>query len=157
MLSLAAVPTLFATACGNEGIQLAENDPYHPAAVLFQQRCSGCHTLDAAGTEGSASKANSRERKDGPNFNVRAEDYGSVIYALANGGFASGPMPQNLVVGEEAKQVACFVAKYSGRSAKPKTGAANADQTSPQPGAKPPVGQTGQTGLQVPGADTCPK
>jgi mono/diheme cytochrome c family protein len=136
MLSLAAVPTLFATACGNEGIQLAENDPYHPAAVLFQQRCSGCHTLDVAGTEGSAVKANSRERKDGPNFNVRREDYASVIYALANGGFASGPMPQNIVVGEDAK----MVAKYSGQHVKRPTGSADTAQS---------------PGLQVQG--NCPK
>jgi mono/diheme cytochrome c family protein len=142
MLTLAAVPALFVTACGNEGIQLAENDPYHPAAVLFQQRCSGCHTLDVTGSEGSATKANSRERKDGPSFNDRREDYASVIYALANGGFSSGPMPQNLVVGEEAKQVACFVAKYSGLDVQRPSGSA---QTAQSPG------------IQVPGADACPE
>ncbi len=58
--------------------------------------------------------ANSRERKDGPNFNTRKEDYQSVLYALRNGGFSSGPMPQNIVVGEEAQLLACCVAKYSG-------------------------------------------
>ena len=140
MLTLAAVPALFVTACGEKGIQLAENDPYHPAAVLFQQRCSGCHTLDVAGTEGSAIKANSRERKDGPNFNQRKEDYASVMYALVNGGFASGPMPQNIVVGDDAKMVACFVAKYSGHDVKRPTGSTATAQS---------------PGLQVQG--TCPK
>ncbi len=29
-----------------------------------------------------------------------------VLYAIRNGGFSSGPMPQNIVVGKEAEQVA---------------------------------------------------
>ena len=37
-----------------------------------------------------------------------------MLYAIRNGGFSSGPMPQNIVVGEEAEEVAAFVAKYSG-------------------------------------------
>jgi hypothetical protein len=37
-----------------------------------------------------------------------------VLYAIRNGGFSSGPMPQDIVVGEEAEKVADFVAKYSG-------------------------------------------
>jgi mono/diheme cytochrome c family protein len=119
-----AVPlVLVVTGCGEKGIELAEDDPLHSAAVTFQQRCAGCHSLSTVGSEGSAIKANSRERKDGPNFNVRKEDYESVLYAIRNGGFSSGPMPQNIVVGEEAQLLACFVAKYSGgdvaRSASP--------------------------------------
>ena len=34
--------------------------------------------------------------------------------ASENGGFSSGPMPQDIVVGEDAEKVADFVAKYSG-------------------------------------------
>ena len=40
-----------------------------------------------------------------------------MLYAIENGGFSSGPMPQDIVVGEEAEKVADFVAKYSGRDA----------------------------------------
>jgi hypothetical protein len=69
------------------------------------------------GSEGSAEDPNKREYKDGPNFNERKEDYESVLYAIRNGGFSSGPMPQNIVVGKEAEQVARFVEKYSGRRA----------------------------------------
>ena len=109
------VPFALASAgCGEKSIALKKSDPLYDSAVVFQQRCAGCHTIDVVGSEGSAVKANSRERKDGPNFNTRKEDYQSVLYALRNGGFASGPMPQNIVVGEEAQMLACFVAKYSG-------------------------------------------
>ena len=44
-----------------------------------------------------------QERKDGPNFNQRKEQYEDVLYAIQNGGFSSGPMPQNIVVGDEAE------------------------------------------------------
>ncbi len=121
------------SACGEKDIQLAKSDPLYDSAVVFQQRCSGCHTLSTVGTEGSAVRANSRERKDGPNFDTRKEDYQSVLYALRNGGFSSGPMPQNIVVGKEAQMVACFVAKYSGGEV----------ARSASPGAKPPADTAG--------------
>ena len=62
------------------------------------------------------SRSSARERKDGPNFNQRHEDVNSVLYAIRNGGFSSGPMPQDIVTGKEADAVARFVAKYAGRS-----------------------------------------
>jgi mono/diheme cytochrome c family protein len=110
---------LTTTACGEEGIQLAQSDPDYEGAKIFEQRCSGCHTLDAAGTQGSATNPNDREYKDGPNFNTRREDRDQVLFAIRNGGFSSGPMPQDIVVGEEAEKVADFVAKYSGRESQP--------------------------------------
>jgi mono/diheme cytochrome c family protein len=106
-----------AGACGSEGIEVASDSPDHPGAVLFAERCSGCHTFSAAGTEGSASNVATRERKDGPNFDQRQESVEDVLFAIQNGGFSSGPMPQNIATGEEAQQIAEFVAKYSGQGA----------------------------------------
>ena len=105
-------------ACGEQGIALSENDPNYEGARLFDENCAGCHTLTVAGAEGSATKVQSRERKDGPNFDNRKEDVDSVLYAIRNGGFSSSPMPQNLVTGEDAQKVAEFVAKYSGSNAR---------------------------------------
>jgi len=105
-------------ACGEQGIALSENDPNYEGARLFDENCAGCHTLTIAGAEGSATKVQSRERKDGPNFDDRKEDVDSVLYAIRNGGFSSSPMPQNLVTGEDAQKVAEFVAKYSGSNAR---------------------------------------
>lgn len=104
-------------ACGEEGITVADNDPLAKGARIFDQRCSACHTLRAAGGQGSSTNVNDREYKDGPNFNQRAERYEDILYAIRNGGFSSGPMPQNIVVGEEAEAVARFLEKYSGRDA----------------------------------------
>jgi mono/diheme cytochrome c family protein len=117
VVALAVAGSAFAASCGEEGIQLAQSNPNYEGARIFQQRCSGCHTLAAAGTEGSATNPNDREYKDGPNFNQRREQKDGVLYAIRNGGFSSGPMPQDIVVGEDAEKVADFVAKYSGREA----------------------------------------
>jgi mono/diheme cytochrome c family protein len=87
---------------------------YQAGAKLFVERCSGCHSLGVVGAEGGALKVGDRERVDGPNFNVRREDRESILYAIRNGGFSGAIMPQDIVVGKEAEQVADFLAKYAG-------------------------------------------
>lgn len=99
-------------ACGTASIQLAEDDPDYAGAVLFSERCSGCHSLDAAGAQGSANRA---VRNQGPNLNQRVESVDDVLYAIANGGFSGAIMPQNILVGDDAEAVAEFVSKYSGQ------------------------------------------
>ena len=98
-------------ACGTEGIQLSDTDPDYAGAALFTERCAGCHSLDAAGAQGSANRA---VRNQGPNLNQRQESVDDVLYAIRNGGFSGAIMPQNIVVGEDAEAVAEFVAKYAG-------------------------------------------
>jgi mono/diheme cytochrome c family protein len=87
---------------------------YQEGAKLFVERCSGCHSLGVVGAEGGALKVGDRERVDGPNFNVRKEDREATLYAIRNGGFSGAIMPQDIVVGKEAEQVADFLAKYAG-------------------------------------------
>ncbi len=105
-------------ACGARGVTVAKNDPDHHGAELFSARCSGCHTLKAAGTHGSASDIRTRQRTNGPNFTVRKENMARVLFAIRNGGFSGAIMPQNIVVGPDADAVAGFVAKYSGLGAR---------------------------------------
>lgn len=103
------------SSCGSEGIEVAAGDPDREGAVLFAERCSGCHTIAAAGTQGSG---NRKLRVQGPNFNQRNVSVADALYAIRNGGFSGAIMPQNIVVGEDAEAVARFVAKYSGKDAK---------------------------------------
>ncbi len=100
------------TGCGTQGVQVPNNDPVHEGAVIFSERCSGCHTLTPAGTEGTANRS---ERVQGPNLDQRNETMADVIYAIRNGGFSGAIMPQNIVVGADAQKVAAFVSKYAGQ------------------------------------------
>ncbi len=110
--SLAAIAAALALgACGTEGIEVASDDPNYAGAVLFSERCSGCHTLAAAGAEGSANRS---LRNQGPNLDERTESVDDVLYAIRNGGFSGAIMPQNIVVGDEADAIAGFVAEYAG-------------------------------------------
>jgi mono/diheme cytochrome c family protein len=118
LLPWVAVLAVLAAACGEQGLSLTNDSPHYSGAVLFTQRCSGCHTLAVAGTEGSATNVRTREYKDGPNFNQRKETFNCILYAIRNGGFSGGPMPQDIVTGQEAQQVAKFVANNSGKQAK---------------------------------------
>ncbi|HVF77963.1 MAG TPA: c-type cytochrome [Solirubrobacteraceae bacterium] len=110
---IAAAASL-AAGCGSSGIKVADDDPTHAGAVIFAERCGSCHTLEAAGTQGSTFDIADREPEDGPNFNDRKENVEDVVYAIQNGGFSGAIMPENIVTGEEMRQVAEFVAKYAG-------------------------------------------
>jgi mono/diheme cytochrome c family protein len=109
----------FLVACGTQHVNVPSGDAtVKHGAVLFSQRCAGCHTLSYAGTHGSATNVRTRQITDGPNFNVRCErPIDRVMYAIENGGFSGAIMPQNVVVGDDAKAVAQFVATYAGRQA----------------------------------------
>jgi cytochrome c551 len=125
----AVAATGFATSCGTEKIAVSPDNPNYTGAVLFNQRCSGCHTLSYAATHGSAANVRTREIVNGPNFNVRCErPVTRVLYAIQNGGFSGAIMPQNLVVGQQAIDVAKFVATYAGRQAKTAPGVSSCEQ-----------------------------
>ncbi|HEY7620686.1 MAG TPA: cytochrome c [Solirubrobacteraceae bacterium] len=105
-------------ACGSQGIS-SEIDS-QPAniqhgALLFSERCSGCHTLGVVGAQGTTENVRQRERVDGPNFDTRRETASNVLYALRNGGFSGAVMPENIVVGKDANDVAAFLSKYAGK------------------------------------------
>jgi mono/diheme cytochrome c family protein len=104
-------------ACGSQGIGVAKSSPSYRGAVLFRDHCSGCHTLSIVGAQGSATSIKNRVRTNGPNFNIRKENVEQVLYAIRNGGFSGAIMPENIVLGSEAKSIAEFLAKYSGSQA----------------------------------------
>jgi cytochrome c551 len=159
-------------ACGSQTVQIAKDSPYHRGAVLFRDHCSGCHTLSLVGAQGSATSIANRVRTNGPNFNIRKENAEQVLYAIRNGGFSGAIMPENIVVGKEAQEVAAFLAQYSGRqkqnvpatnipqsepssevagSTKPGEGGSNTStKTGTAPGAGTGTTGTGGTGAKAP-------
>jgi mono/diheme cytochrome c family protein len=121
VISIAALIALSVAGCGKQGISVAKDSSDYRGADLFSTHCAGCHTLSAAGTQGTGNRG---LRTQGPNLDQRTETYADALFAIRNGGFSGAIMPQNVVVGKEAEQVARFVAKYAGQQA----------QTSPRPG-----------------------
>jgi mono/diheme cytochrome c family protein len=119
--AVAAALALAACGFGEEGISVSKDDPDYNGAVTFATHCSGCHTLSAAGTQGSGNRS---VRTQGPNLDQRTESYEDALFAIQNGGFSGAIMPQNIVVGADAEALAHFVAKYAGSEA----------EESPRPG-----------------------
>jgi mono/diheme cytochrome c family protein len=110
----AAALALALGACGEEKLSVPSGSPDHTGAELFATHCSGCHTLKPAGTQGTGNRG---QRVQGPNLDQRKETYTDALFAIQNGGFSGAIMPQNIVVGNEAQEVAKFVAKYAGQEA----------------------------------------
>lgn len=107
-----AIAAVALTACGTESVSVPSSDAAeHDGAEIFATHCAGCHTISAAGTQGSG---NRQLRVQGPNFDQRVESYDDVLFAIRNGGFSGAIMPQNIVVGDEAEAIAAFLAEYSG-------------------------------------------
>jgi hypothetical protein len=73
---------------------------------LFGQHCALCHTLAAANAVG----------KVGPNLDVLQPPESLVLTTINNGlDIGTGTMPQNLVVGRQAVEVAHFVSSVAGK------------------------------------------
>ena len=111
---LAAAALLGVSGCSQGEIDV--NAANKDGAVLFNERCSGCHTLNSANSYGSKPEGQlaGGERTNGPNFNTRKVSKDDALYAIRNGGFSGAIMPANIVVGEDAEKVADFLDKYSG-------------------------------------------
>jgi mono/diheme cytochrome c family protein len=120
-------------------------DPSHGKA-LFETTCGGCHTLADANTKGTVGPnlddAFSSDKQQG--FTIQSiEDVvrGQIAYPDP-----SGPMKPNLVKGQDANDVATYIAKCSGnpscgvtptRPAPPSTSASTPTTTTKAPSSSP--------------------
>lgn len=77
-----------------------------PAKIVFQQNCGACHTLKKGGTDGVV----------GPNLDQSPAAAGGAetVLGFIEGG-SQGRMPAGILHGDQAKEVAAFVAKYAGQ------------------------------------------
>jgi cbb3-type cytochrome c oxidase subunit III len=119
--------------CGTGGLANSHADQ-QAGQKLFTQNCGGCHTLAAAGTSATVGPnlddAFASDRKQG----FKQSTIQNVVLDQIR--LASAPMPRNLVTGDDAQNVAAFVAAVAG------TGTSNA---------KPPsqLGNDGKTIFQA--------
>ena len=73
---------------------------------LFEQQCKSCHTLAAVNARGVT----------GPDLdNIGEVTPRRVLGAIRNGGTGQGRMPARLLQGQEAREVAEYVAKVAGK------------------------------------------
>jgi mono/diheme cytochrome c family protein len=89
---------------GPAGLELTSAQAH--GRELFSERCATCHTLNAARGVG----------KVGPNLDVLRPPKTLVLDAIAKGrAQGNGSMPSLLVDGQDARDVADFVAAVAGR------------------------------------------
>jgi cytochrome c6 len=98
--------------CGGSGVSAPGEADLANGKALFVSNCGSCHVLENAGTSGTL----------GPNLDDAAA--GSRIAGLKQSSFealvrqqideADQPMPRHLVSGDDARDVAAYVASVAG-------------------------------------------
>jgi len=110
---LLAVAAVSVTAgCGTGGKASATADPQN-GEKLFQSSCGGCHTLAAAGTSGTIGP--NLDAAFGPSKQQGFKESTIQNVVLLQIREASKPMPDNLVKGQDAQDVAAYVASVAGQ------------------------------------------
>jgi mono/diheme cytochrome c family protein len=112
-LALGVVLPAFIIASRDEaqgGTDLLETEELNASAErgkqLFQNTCATCHNLDAVNARGVA----------GPDLDEIGEvTRERIVAAIENGGTGQKRMPANLLEGQEAADVAAYVAAVAGK------------------------------------------
>jgi cbb3-type cytochrome c oxidase subunit III len=135
-LAAIAAVALLASGCGYGPVASAADhpDPDNNGKTLFASTCGGCHALQAAGTTGNPAipapnldNAFAGSRKEGYSDDaienvvldqIRLGSGPIATYTNAEHGVEGltpqTPMPANLLTGQNAIDVAAYVAKYAG-------------------------------------------
>jgi cbb3-type cytochrome c oxidase subunit III len=153
LLSLAA----FALAgCGTGGL-VSEGAEIPEGKVLFKQHCGSCHTLEEAGTRGTIGP-NLDEAFAGPRMEGFEQDtIEEVVRDQIK--YAAAPMPRDLVKGQQADDVAAYVAEVAANPEAKVTLPAGAGGNDPQVlfesncGSCHTLGKAGTTGTVGPNLD----
>jgi cbb3-type cytochrome c oxidase subunit III len=111
-------------ACGTGGIATGAADQEN-GKKLFTEKCGGCHSLSAAGTSGSIgpnlddsfAQARADGYKESAIRNIVHEQIkypGQYPTAANNPNYLKANMPANIVTGQDAEDVAAYVAANAG-------------------------------------------
>jgi mono/diheme cytochrome c family protein len=126
-----AAAALLAAGCGTGGVASAEQQPDLQAGQqLFKQSCGSCHTMQAAGTVGTIGPnlddAFAASRQEGYSDNsienvvldqIRLGSGSLATYTTVKNGKGLTPqteMPANILKGQDAVNVAAYVASVAG-------------------------------------------
>jgi mono/diheme cytochrome c family protein len=107
------------------GCDLQENADLERGEQLFTQQCGSCHTLVAAGTNGTNGPDLDFAFKASREAGMDQDTFEGVVQAQIENPRPADPedtnvyMPANLVEGEDAEAVAAYVASVAGTDAEP--------------------------------------
>ena len=142
-----AAAALLTAGCGTSGLAPANADKAR-GKMLFQQKCGACHTLADAGTSGTIGPnlddAFSGPREQGfKESSIRNVVHDQIFYPTTHPtGVITGPggiehpvqgMPAKLVTGDDADDVAAYVASVAGIAAVGATTEATTTSATPPP------------------------
>jgi len=113
-LPFLAVALLLA-GCGTGGKAEPHGADVQTGQKLFTQSCGGCHTLAAAGTSGTIGP--NLDNAFGPSRQQGFKQSTIQNVVLDQIRVAAAPMPRNIVKGQDAQDVAAYVASVAGTGA----------------------------------------
>src|SRR3954462_7563577 len=122
LLALGAAGTAVLAGCGQEATR--PNDNLVNGKQLFVAKCGSCHTLARAGTKGTVgpnldAAFNQSLRKGMGRSAVRGVVVHQILYPYTLKGQTTGTqMPAKLVKGEDADDVAAYVASVTAKTGK---------------------------------------
>jgi cbb3-type cytochrome c oxidase subunit III len=122
--TLGAAVAVTLAACGTGGLAKGAADVQN-GRTLFQNKCAGCHTLSAAGAQGTIGPnlddSFAQARQEGfKESAIREIVHEQILYPgqystkAGSGDFLAANMPAKLVTGKDAVDVATFVAQNAG-------------------------------------------
>jgi cbb3-type cytochrome c oxidase subunit III len=117
---------LLLSACGTGGSVVSATSDQQNGRKLFQDKCAGCHTLSAAGStatigpnlDASFAEARSEGFKESAILDIVHDQIkfpGQYPVSQNNPDFLKANMPANLVTGQNAIDVAAYVAGNAGK------------------------------------------
>jgi mono/diheme cytochrome c family protein len=115
-----ATGALFASGCGSGSVGFSEGTGDRVKGKdLFTQKCGSCHTLADAGTTGQIGPnldyAFYASRRDGLGESTVVQVVrGQIAYPISHTSTGAPGMPENLVEGQDANDVASYVGAVAG-------------------------------------------
>ncbi|HUZ84931.1 MAG TPA: c-type cytochrome [Gaiellales bacterium] len=112
--ALAAACLAVAAGCGGPGVAAPGSADLSTGKQIFQQKCGYCHTLAEAATSGTIGPnlddAYFASRLDG----LQSSSFEALVRNQISEPNPEGKMPANLVGGQQAQDVAAYVASVAG-------------------------------------------
>jgi mono/diheme cytochrome c family protein len=101
-----------AAGCGGTGVSKAGEADLANGKTQFQAKCGGCHILDDAGTEGTVGPILDDAAVGDRIAGLKVSSFEALVRQQIDE--ADPPMPRHLVSGDDARDVAAYVASVAG-------------------------------------------